>query len=218
MKTENTHPLILGAAAAVLVTCAIAVASMTGYLPESKADGFEGKQVALEQTEATTSNRSDGKNQESTIDSEKVSKSVAPKTAPLPSKSNYSNTNRYEPSRSAYQKASYCGTCGQVSQVRQVQSRGEGTGVGAVAGGVTGAVIGKQFGNGKGQKAMTVIGAIGGAILGNNIEKNVRGKIVYEVTVAFNDGSSGTFKFDTPPQWQSGDRVKVVNGHLMANL
>ncbi|NJM33308.1 MAG: glycine zipper 2TM domain-containing protein [Limnobacter sp.] len=94
----------------------------------------------------------------------------------------------------------------------------QGTGAGAVAGGVTGAVLGKQFGNGNGQKAMTVLGAVGGALLGNKIEKEVvRAVQRYEVSVTFEDGTTGVYSFDQDPYWQPGDKVKVVNGRITAN-
>lgn len=213
MKTSSTHPMILTAAGAVLVTCAVAVASMTGYLPESKAD--DAKAQVSEQ--AATADESAKATERSA--SAAVTQKTETKRATAASKPVYNTTPaKYESSQPTYKRAAYCGTCGQVTSVQQVQAQGEGTGMGAVAGGVTGAVIGKQFGNGSGQKAMTVIGAIGGAILGNHIEKNARATANYQVTVAFNDGTTGTYKYNTPPQWKQGDRVKVVNGQIMADL
>lgn len=207
MPNSSTHPLYLTAAAAVIITCSVAVASMTGILPSTNA---EQKPAATEQTEAEKLAAEKAKQDELVAQAkiEQEPKKVAPKPA----------VQRVVSSQPAYTKAAICNSCGQVSQVRTVQKEGQGSGAGAVAGGVTGAVIGKQFGNGSGQKAMTVLGAIGGAILGNHIEKQTRTVPSYEVIVAFRDGTTGTFQFDQQPYWQPGDRVKVVNGRLTADI
>ncbi|MEJ2176080.1 MAG: glycine zipper 2TM domain-containing protein, partial [bacterium] len=68
--------------------------------------------------------------------------------------------------------ASSCASCGTVSAIREVEKKGEGTGLGAVGGAVVGGVIGHQFGGGTGKKVLTVAGAAGGAYAGHQIEKN----------------------------------------------
>ncbi len=114
--------------------------------------------------------------------------------------------------------AAVCKSCGQVTEVRRVVIEGKGSGIGAVAGGVVGGLLGNQVGGGNGRKAMTVIGAAGGAYAGNEIEKNRNASVRYDVVVAFNDGTSGVYAFQNQPNWQPGDRVKVVNGQITSSL
>lgn len=63
---------------------------------------------------------------------------------------------------------------------------------GAAIGGVAGGVVGHQFGKGRGKTAMTVLGALGGAAVGSqvNSQKLVPG---YAITVRGNDGEVVTF-------------------------
>lgn len=53
-----------------------------------------------------------------------------------------------------------------------VNQPGATTGAGAVIGGVAGGALGNQVGHGSGRAAATVLGVIGGAVLGNAIEGN----------------------------------------------
>ncbi len=97
------------------------------------------------------------------------------------------------------QRAALCSTCGVVEGVRPVERKGEGSGVGAVAGGVVGAVVGNQMGGGSGKTAMTVLGAIGGGVAGNEIEKRSKTTTVYEVRVRMDDGTLRSFTSATAP-------------------
>lgn len=109
-----------------------------------------------------------------------------------------------------------CIECGVVESVRQVEQRGEGTGLGAAGGAVVGGLLGHQVGGGHGKELMTVVGAVGGAVAGNQIEKQVKSTTAYEITVRFTDGSSRVFA-SSAANWRSGDKVKVVNGSLQSN-
>ena len=108
-----------------------------------------------------------------------------------------------------------CATCGIVEAVRPMEVRGEGSGVGAVTGGVVGGVIGNQFGQGTGRTALTLLGAAGGAFAGHEVEKNVRARTVYRVTVRMDDGSYRTFSQSAPAR--PGERVRVADGALVAS-
>ena len=109
-----------------------------------------------------------------------------------------------------------CHDCGVIESVREVEKIGQGSGVGAVAGGVAGGLLGHQTGGGRGKDVMTVLGAIGGAVAGNSIEKNVKKVKSYEIAIRFEDGTSRLIAQDNPPAWRSGDKVKVVNGAITA--
>jgi outer membrane lipoprotein SlyB len=109
-----------------------------------------------------------------------------------------------------------CHDCGTIEAVRQVEVKGEGTGLGAVGGAVVGGLVGSNIGAGRGKDAMTVLGAVGGGLAGHQIEKNVRKKVHFDVVVRFDDGTSRTFSQEQAPAWRSGDRVRLVNGQLAA--
>ena len=78
-------------------------------------------------------------------------------------------------------------------------------------------IIGNQVGSGRGNTAATAIGAVGGAVAGNEIEKRVKSSKSYEVTVRLDDGSSRVISQTSPPAWRMGDHVKVVGGAIQAN-
>ena len=107
-----------------------------------------------------------------------------------------------------------CVTCGVVIDVKEVQVKGEGTGLGAVAGGAVGAVVGNQFGRGDGRTEMTVAGAAGGALAGNEIEKHARSGKRYDINVRMEGGRIATVSSETAPTWKTGDRVRVANGRI----
>lgn len=109
-----------------------------------------------------------------------------------------------------------CGSCGTLAAVRMVEIRGNGTGLGALAGGLTGAVVGSQLGKGDGNTAMTILGAAGGALAGNEIEKNVKKRVTYRVTVHMDDGSFRTVSQPSPPPVARGGRVRIVDGAVLA--
>ena len=110
--------------------------------------------------------------------------------------------------------ASVCHECGTITGIREINKPGHATGLGAVAGGVLGAVVGRQIGGSGHRTAGTVVGAAGGAVAGHMIEKKAREGKVFEIGVRFDDGSSRTFTQETHPSWNSGSRVKLVNGAL----
>jgi outer membrane lipoprotein SlyB len=110
-----------------------------------------------------------------------------------------------------------CAECGVIESVREIETKGEGSGLGAVGGAAVGGVLGHQVGGGSGQKIATVVGAVGGAVAGNEVEKRVKSGKSYDITVRFEDGSSRVISEATAPSWRAGDRVKVINGALQSN-
>jgi len=113
--------------------------------------------------------------------------------------------------------AARCVNCGQIESVREIVTRGEGTGLGAVGGAVVGGAIGNQVGAGRGKDLATVAGAVGGAVAGNEIEKRAKSSKSYEIVVRLDDGSSRTIHETNTPMWRPGDRVKVDNGAIQSN-
>jgi outer membrane lipoprotein SlyB len=110
-----------------------------------------------------------------------------------------------------------CAECGVIESVREVDAKGKGSGLGAVGGGVVGGLLGNQVGAGRGKDVMTVVGVVGGALAGNEVEKRVKTTKSYEVTVRLNDGSSRVISEAGLPTWRTGDKVKVINGAIQSN-
>lgn len=108
--------------------------------------------------------------------------------------------------------APFCPSCGVVQSIREVQTQPAASGVGAVAGGVVGALLGNQVGGGGGRTAMTVLGAGGGALVGNEIEKQTKRGYTYEVRVRLDDGEIRVLHQHERPPFFAGDRVRIVDG------
>jgi outer membrane lipoprotein SlyB len=109
---------------------------------------------------------------------------------------------------------------GQIANIEVVRSETRGAapgGGGAVAGGVIGGVVGNQFGHGGGRAAMTALGVVGGALLGNNIEANNNAPRAYEsyrISVQTERGGYRAFDVPTPGDLRIGDRVVINNGQI----
>ena len=132
-------------------------------------------------------------------------------------------SNASNPAREAYPAparmtaVANCAECGVVESVREIDAKGLGTGLGAVGGGVLGGLLGNQVGAGRGKDVMTVVGVVGGAVAGNEVEKRVKATKRYEVTVRLNDGSSRVVSEANPPAWRAGDKVRIIDGVIRSN-
>lgn len=120
-------------------------------------------------------------------------------------------------SESSHRAAAVCTECGVVESVRALERKGEGSMLGAGAGAVVGGLLGNQIGAGTGRTAATVAGAGAGAFAGNEIERNMNTRITYQVRVRMNDGSHRNHYQATPPRLSVGQRVRLSNGHLLAD-
>jgi outer membrane lipoprotein SlyB len=137
---------------------------------------------------------------------------VKPAAKPSPATRHGGTQSAGTPTPLATQKAAVCATCGVVEGVREVEVKGEGTGLGAIGGAVVGGALGNQVGKGNGRKAMTVLGAVGGGLAGHEIEKRARSEKHYEVRVRMDDGSVRTLTQKTAPT--PGARVTVDGNTL----
>jgi outer membrane lipoprotein SlyB len=113
------------------------------------------------------------------------------------------------------QSAPACANCGTVSAIREVEKKGEGTGLGAIGGAVVGGVIGNQFGGGSGKKILTVAGAAGGAYAGHQVEKSARSTKVWNVTIRMDDGAERTIALGAAPALAVGDPVRVEGNNII---
>jgi len=108
--------------------------------------------------------------------------------------------------------AAICRECAVIEEVREVEKTGQASGAGAVGGAVVGGVLGHQMGGGRGKDVATVLGALGGGLAGNAIEKNAKKTVEYQIIIRYEDGTKGLFTQATPPSWRSGDKVKIIDG------
>ena len=173
---RRTHPLMLGAAASVMVVSLVGAAAIGGLLPNARSDKTE---------------------------------TAAPKSVPVAAGAQHA-----APRPAA--RSDVCVQCGTVESIHMVEVKGNATGLGAAAGGVTGAVIGNQMGRGNGNTAMTILGAAGGALAGNAIEKNVKKQYSYRVKVRMDDGTFRVLPQTGAPAVDVGERVRVGNGSVIA--
>ena len=104
---------------------------------------------------------------------------------------------------------------GTVSNIEVISVGGQTSGGGAILGAILGAAIGHQVGDGTGRKVATGAGAIGGAVIGNNIERrNNRGDEIFRVRVRMNNGREYRAEYRRIDDLQVGDRVRIEDGQI----
>jgi len=224
IATAHTHPLLLVAAASVTVLSLAGVGALAGWLPGPGTHSVEPAKVAaaapapisIQQTVSVPQEKARPAAAATERRATNTVRRAAPvqvSEAPVPT---YQVSSREPAYRVATPAPVICAECGVVETVREVAVEPKGSGGGAVAGGVVGGIIGNQIGKGATRDIATILGAVGGAYAGNHIEKTVKEAKRYDVIVRFEDGSTRTFSSDTPPAWQSGDRVRLQSGGLVA--
>lgn len=107
-----------------------------------------------------------------------------------------------------------CQTCGIVRSITEIRQQGTSTGAGAVVGAIVGGVAGNQVGGGSGQDIATAAGAIGGALLGNNIEQNRNSTAYYEVLVEMESGRQEVINLQNASGISTGSSVYVQGGNI----
>ncbi len=202
---RQTHPLIIIAAIAITLFSLVGIGAVLGWIPTSVGNpGVASAPVALA-PEQPAAQPEEAKPERKPAAKPKP-KPVA-KSEPL-----------HEPARAAVPPpppvvvAAICRECAVIEEVREVEKAGQGSGAGAVGGAVVGGVLGHQMGGGRGKDIATVLGALGGGLAGNAIEKNAKKTVEYQIVIRYEDGTKGLFTQATPPTWRPGDKVKVING------
>jgi outer membrane lipoprotein SlyB len=186
---SRTHPMLIIAGAAVVLVSLTGTTALMGWLPSSNGAGVDAEAAA-----------------------QAASRPAPLHVAAAPPAYHRART---EPMRRT--PVLVCQNCGTVESIREISTRGDSNGLGAAGGAVVGGLLGNQVGGGHGKQAMTVVGAIGGAFAGNQIEKQARATISYETRVRMDNGSSRTIGQATQPVWRDGDHVKVVDGVVRMN-
>jgi outer membrane lipoprotein SlyB len=214
--TKSLHPLVLAAAVAVLLFCGVGTAALMGWLPSSQGDS---------QPLAASTSAEQMANLQANQPQTNLQPAGAQPLAALPPQQ---QPQQQQPVRQPQQQPQQqyaaapapapqvCGNCGVIEAIHEVNTRAEGSGVGAAGGAVVGGLLGNQVGGGHGRQLATVLGAVGGAVAGNQIEGSVRATRSYNIVVRLDNGKTRTVHQSAAPNWRQGDRVRVVNGGLRA--
>jgi len=210
---RGLHPLVAAASIAVIVMCAVGVAAVMGWLPSPSANPHADTPVAEAGPESANLAPAPAQTPAQQAQAQPAQQGTgrpASAAAPRPAAA---------PAPAPAQQA--CATCGVVETIRQVQVPVKDNSdhlVGTIGGGVVGGVVGNQFGGGSGKTALTVLGAVGGALAGREVERNIRQQQTvthYELTVRMRDGSARQFRSAQPFAFASGDHVRVENNQLL---
>jgi len=237
------HPLLLLAALAVVLFCLIGTAAVMGWIPSS-IGGNANRQLSEAERAALAANMPPAGQQTMPVAPAVGLAQLAPQGntyaaapaapaypaqqvaqayAPAPSQGYVQEREpepaprtvvRSKPLQVAAAEPKWCGNCGNVESVRAIKQRAQGSGLGAAGGAVLGGLLGNQIGGGHGRQLATVAGAVGGAVVGNQVEGNMNATTSYEIRVRLDDGTLRTFRQSSQPRWGSGDRVRIVKGHL----
>lgn len=211
METNNNskriHPLVAAAAVGVLLVSLVGVAAMTGILPNSNSESSQKEAIAALEKDAAD------KAAEAQAAEDKANQ-ARKEADERQAAANKADKQAKRESDTKVAQAQICYDCGRIESVRAVQTQAKPSGVGVVGGAVVGGLLGNQIGGGNGKTLATVAGAVGGGYAGNEIEKRSRTATTYEVRVRMEDGKSRTFPYDNQPNWNTGDRVRVVDGYL----
>ena len=102
---------------------------------------------------------------------------------------------------------------GTVESVREMVEQAQPSGAGLIVGGLAGGGLGSLIGGGTGRTVATVVGALGGAYVGNQLEKS-QTQVVYQIGIKYDDGTWATIRQSAPHGLRIGDRVRVTDGGI----
>jgi outer membrane lipoprotein SlyB len=113
-----------------------------------------------------------------------------------------------------HQRYNRCRNCGTVTEIYRDRGQDHRLGGGTVIGAIVGGALGNQVGKGDGRKAATVAGALAGGAVGHRVEKNRRGeREYYRVEIEMDNGGHRTGSMvRNRDSLRRGDRVQVRNG------
>ncbi len=131
---------------------------------------------------------------------------------------NQSQAPTYSNQNYGYNQASqYNQRVGVVLSVRETQqsSGSEVSAPGVIIGGIAGGLLGNQIGGGKGKTLATIVGAAGGAYVGNEVAKQNNMPIeMLEIDVRQNNGQ--IIRITQPKEqgyFRNGDRVQITQNN-----
>jgi outer membrane lipoprotein SlyB len=104
-----------------------------------------------------------------------------------------------------------------IASVEQRRVKGDASAVGTLGGAAAGGFAGNQFGHGSGKTLMTIAGVVAGGLAGREVEKQVKAKEVYDVSVRMDDGSQRSLTVEALNGLAIGSRVRVNGNSLQPN-
>ena len=109
-----------------------------------------------------------------------------------------------------------CDNCGRIIRIESLGYRDDSLGAGTVIGAIVGGALGNQVGKGDGRKAATIVGAVAGGAVGHNVEKdNRRSRGYYRIVVRMDRGQTYSFEQQDRYGFRRGDRVYIDNGYVV---
>jgi len=240
-RVSGHHPLMILAALAVVLFCLVGTAAILGWLPSSIGSTAANRPLNDADRAALASNMAPAPAPAAAplapapqpLASSQPAQLYAAQPAPLPAPVEppapavtqprdiaappvHEHTQQAQQLAAADTRGHWCASCGNIESIRTITTRARGSGVGAGAGAVLGGLLGHQIGGGNGRNLATVAGAVGGAVVGNQVEGNMHATTSYEIRVRLDDGTLRTFHQSAQPSWRTGERVRIVKGHLRA--
>jgi outer membrane lipoprotein SlyB len=109
---------------------------------------------------------------------------------------------------------------GVIDSIQRIDSGNGATGIGmgTIVGGVVGGLLGNRIGGGNGKKIAIATGAVGGAMIGNQIEQRNSTQLpMYQIGVRLDNGSYQTFSQDTIVGLGVGAPVRIESGRIYRN-
>ena len=251
---SRTHPMIVIAAIAVTVLCAVGVGVLTGLIPSAQSGSASATSLRVSSAPQTPMVAGAAQAASGNLSGAAMPAVDPPRLAPTPPTKSTLATQRVSAPAGTTPSPTYtqpsarpdsgsertntkpqivpspvtvasnapiaavvCANCGVVESVNTVSHAGEGSGAGALIGGVVGGLLGRQVGGGRGKDVATVAGAVGGAVLGNHIEKERKSTQDVDIRVRLDDGTTQTIRSQTDQGLRSGDKVRVDNGRVIRN-
>ena len=201
---RRTHPLVIIAAVAITLFSLVGIGAVLGWIPTSVGTPGAASTPLAQAPEQPAAQPEPAKpvERQPVVRPKPVVRSEPPHLA----------ARAAVPPPPPVVVAAICRECAVIEEVREVEKAGQASGAGAVGGAVVGGVVGHQMGGGRGKDFATILGALGGGLAGNAIEKNAKKTVEYQIVVRYENGTKGLFTQATPPSWRSGDKVKVING------
>jgi outer membrane lipoprotein SlyB len=99
---------------------------------------------------------------------------------------------------------------GTVESITQDSVQNVPNAVGVIGGALIGGGLGSLIGGGTGKTVATVVGAVGGGFVGNELASRDQ-TLVWRIGVRYDDGSFATVQQTQAPGLRIGDRVRVTS-------
>jgi outer membrane lipoprotein SlyB len=100
---------------------------------------------------------------------------------------------------------------GTVESIRNVRIVSPESGVGTLSGAALGGLAGSTAGEGNGQAAMAIIGALAGGLLGQHVEQGANTSNAFELTVRLDTGELVAITQANDEMFRPGERVRLLS-------